>query len=261
MRYIKFISILLILQACKISEPSHSKYISDSICLDTTTYFPLDLAKNRGDSLIIYGESAYLKAINEKKIYGCLLENDVLRLTYRRAFHEPVMIRITKDSLIIKYDVEAIVDQSVYNMTKLSEDECEIWEAFDEYDSYIRFDQTENADSILKLYPKILDSSYIKNLENKMYEPEFVKHHLRTQKVKITKREYRILLDSIDMSTFWMKDNFNHVFAGMDGSDYLLEVSTKDHYHFVYDWQPNEDFKKVCKLLLNYTDIKESDIY
>jgi hypothetical protein len=261
MQLLKILLFLLILQSCYLSKRSDLNFVNDSTCSNKSLFFPIEFSVERGDSIILYNQTAYLKAINENKIYGCRQNSDIIRLTYWRAFNEDVMIRVTPDSVIVKYDVEAVADLSVYNMTKLSQKEAELFELKDQYDFLIRIAETKEADSLGRLYPKIFDSSYFESLHRKIYEPNFVQHHLQMQKFKIRNSEFKKLLETINHSDFWSMNNFINAFAGLDGSSFFLEVSSEKRYKFVYAWEPEGELKDVCRLFLKYTDIKEADIY
>jgi len=156
---------------------SYSGNLNDSLKL---SFFPAIEAIDTGDLLILWDATKYLKAFDEKPYCTQPLKSETYRLTYLEAFREPILITLNQYSIIIKKGNKTHVNNSYYDLTKLSGIN------YDAYDTYIRntfvslktfkrewFDESIKIKS-LKTFPLLKFQGYIDSIEKITEVPDSI---------------------------------------------------------------------------------------
>jgi hypothetical protein len=276
-----FIISFCLLLSCRQERDSIFPYPSISDKIDTSFYFPNKFKFNRGDSIVLSSVSESLTQMGQANIAIRPLSVETYRFTYLRAFDETLIITMTKDSMIILKDYNGIEINYKYDDSKLTKQEMKIHNVWGSYqmnkilldaeipDSIKARPNVAKAikrnirinDSLARLYPLIIDSNYMNQLDEKM-KTKYIYHHKQTiKRIPLTIKERETILSSVDKYKFWSMKNTNNLFVGLDGSSWILEANTKDGYYFVYSWEPDGDFKSLCMQFLKYADLKEDKIY
>jgi hypothetical protein len=257
-------------------------YPSTGELIDSSFYFPKQYKMDFKDSIVLTSTSEYFRKLGLENLSIKPHKDEVYRFSYVRAFHEPVIICIYKDSIIVTKDYSGTEILFDYDFTKISISENELlgyWGNFKCNEAIIDKmiqdsikKKVNNStfsiaykrgkiDSLLKKYPAIADTSYMKKLDNKVRVEKIVTHKAKTVNIKNDYNNYKLLLASIDKYEYWKMKNTNNVLGGCDGSEWILEANTKNGYYFVYSWEPEGDFKKLCLEFLKYSDLKDEEIY
>jgi hypothetical protein len=270
-----------LLISCVQERDSLFPYPSISDKIDTSFYFPNKFKANRGDSIVLSSVSESLIQMGQINLSFRPLSDETYRFTYLRAFDEPLIITMTRDSMIVVNDYNAIDINYKYDDSKLTKQEMKIHDVWGSYQmNKILLDSKipdsikarpnvaksirENIrinDSLARLYPLIIDTNYMDQLDEKM-KTKIITHHKQTiKRIPLTIKECEKILSFVDKYNFWTMRNTNNLFIGTDGSDWVLEANTKEGYYFVYSWVPEGDFKNLCMQFLKYADLKEDEIY
>lgn len=244
---------------------------------DASFYFPNEFKSNRGDSIILSSISETLQQMGQVNLSIEPHSFETYRFTYRRAFHEPIVITISKDSIIVVTDYNWTEQYYEYDTTKLTNNEIEllnIWKKHQltristEYslkDSFINHSPAfiENRriiDSLGRQIPLLLDTSYMYSLNEKSFTKKIVLHKQKISRIPLSMIERWKFIYYMRTFRFWSMDNIDNS-IGLDGSEWILEANTKDGYYFVYSWEPTFVFKNLCMKYLKYADLAEEDIY
>jgi len=116
-------------------------------------------------------------------------------------------------------------------------------------------------DSIVKIYPQMLDVKYYKYLLDKASGFNKKPYKYTTTKVHLTYGEYKHLVSKINESGYWRlpyeimcEDDF------FDGYGYSLEANTKNKYNFVQAYICNADknrFAAICQEIVNCAGLEK----
>ena len=279
MSRILIILILFLCNSCTLKNNRGFKYPSE--IKDSSYYFSIDFKLDIKDSIVLYSTSEYFKKVGLQNLSLGWQGFDIYRFVYLRAFHEPYFITLYNDSIIIVKDFDWIEYNYEYDLTRLTKKEQDIYELWGKYkfnrisidrkypDSILKtrpnliksINKNKRAnDSLIRICPLIADTDYMNKLDSKAKITHVVNHKAITKKVLINSKIYNQMLKSIEGYGFWrMKNTMNAL--GVDGSDWILEANTEFGYYFVFAWEPDGDFKKLCMEFLKYTDLKKNEIY
>jgi len=119
------------------------------------------------------------------------------------------------------------------------------------FDNPIVIGLKNNNDSIT-LYWKVCDGKG-------GYEPGKI---IENKSKELNLNEWKDIVSNINSIDFWNLPSIKSEISGTDGAQWILEGKELGRYHVIDRWSGGE-IKKLCKQLINLTDlkIKESDIY
>jgi len=272
----------VLLVSCATRDGKGFRFPQSGDLIDSSFFFPQQFKKDHEDSIILTTTSEYFKKIglNNLSISPAFIE--VYRFTYIRAFDEPVVVLVYKDSIITIKDYNGLDTVFDYDDSKLSKEEFRIREIWGNYkfntilldrhlpDSVVIREpnlakaiekQKKFRDSIFSICPLIADSVYINKLIDKTQKRRIVQHKAIRNRIPINESGFKNIKEAIDRYGFWTMKNTNNLFIGVDGSEWILEANTIDSYNFVYSWEPDGFYRKLCMEFLKFTDLKGKEIY
>jgi hypothetical protein len=250
--------------------------------IDSSFFFPQQFKKDYKDSIVLTTTSEYFKKIGLTNLSISPALKEVYRFTYIRAFDEPVVVLVYKDSIITIKDYSGLDTVFDYDDSKLSKEESRIREIWGNYKfNTILLDrhlpdsvvikkpslakaiekQKKFRDSIFSICPLIADTVYINKLIDKTQKRRIVQHYSIRNRITINESDFKNIKETLDKYGFWTIRNTNNLFVGTDGSEWILEVNNIDTYNFVYAWEPEGNFRLLCMELLKYANLKEKEIY
>lgn len=189
----------------------------------------------------------------------------VYRMLYTSNMDRSVVITMTENAIVVKEQTQGYGTPFI-DKKKLSLTEEMHYELLFEYyplQEVSNVRRKKYLDSLVALYPQILEVSYYKSLLNKAMTYGEVPFAYKTEVIPISKETYSQLATAIDSSDFWdVPYKYNCINTSPDGSDYLLEVNTPKRYKVVLTsfcsgysrrfhkaWQKLSDYVKMSDRL------------
>lgn len=237
-------------------------YAENSAIKDTSFYFyPLRNIVSKRDSIRCAFESNFFNAFNEPNLSLSTKGKDIFRFTFEGFKSRPVIITLVEAKIIIKegYDSEYYNEDE----TKLTEVETLHRNLLQKYFP-INSKPVENPikkylDSVIQLYPQLLDSKYYYSLINKTIVPLEKPFAYKTHIILLSKEKYDTLINIIDASGYWSlpykRECENET---MDGYGFTLEANTQRKYNIVFSTDCPGDttkFTKACQKLIEYANM------
>ncbi len=280
-RIIQLLFCLLIVSCISRNENGFN-YLSETEVNNNSFYFPKQFLKNKDDSIVLSSVTDLIKKFGFDNLSNKPLDIETYRFTYIRAFHSPIIIKVTSDSVIVSNDYNGIDTNYVYDLSKLTKKETDIMNLWGSFqfnkitidskipDSVLRKrpniievkkEKQRLNDSLAKICPLIIDSIYMNHLHDKARIKKIHIHKTSIKSVPITKKDFKIIHDAFEHYKFLSMKNMDRLFIGTDGSEWILESNKKNGYYFVYRWEPNDDFRKLCDEFLKFSDLKKNEIY
>lgn len=273
---------LVVIVSCATRDNKGFRFPQSGDLIDSSFFFPQQFKKDYKDSIVLTLTSKYFKKIGLNNLSISPALKEVYRFTYIRAFDEPVVVLVYKDSIITIKDYNGFDTVFEYDDSKLSKEESRILEIWGNYklntilldrhlpDSVVIKrpnlakaieEQKKFRDSIFSIYPLIADTVYINRLNAKTQKQRIIQHNAIRNKITINKSDFRKIKKTLDRYGFWTMKNTNNLLEGTDGSDWILEVNNTDSYNFVFAWEPEGDFRLLCLEFLKYANLKNKKIY
>ena len=114
-------------------------------------------------------------------------------------------------------------------------------------------------DSLIKIYPQLLDPKYYRYLLDKYYVLNKVPFIFIENKISISTFQYRKLIKLINESGYWKMPIRNHCSnPPSDGFEFILEANTGLKYNFVQSGMcldNSTNFTKACQELIKYAKV------
>lgn len=281
---IRFSSLIIcvLLVSCATRDDKGFRFPKSGDLIDSSFFFPQQFKKDYKDSIVLTTTSEYFKKIGLNNLSISPALREVYRFTYIRAFDEPVVVLVYKDSIITIKDYNGLDTVFDYDDSKLSKEESRIREIWGNYkfnttllDRYLPDSviikkpslskaiekQKKFRDSIFSICSLIADTVYINKLIDKTQKRRIVQHYSIRNRITINESDFKNIKETLDKYGFWTMKNTNNLFLGVDGSEWILEVNNIDSYNFVYAWEPEGNFRLLCMELLKYANLKEKEIY
>jgi len=198
-----------------------------------------------------FGQKMF-KAFNESNLSLKPFSKVTFRLTSERESMIDYVITIVQDSIIIKKRTKT---DYVYkdNMSKLERSHIDIL--------YLNYPLTKNnknikesrrryLDSLILIYPELLDRNYYRKLLDKMYISYDSLFSYSVTNIPISESQYSKLIDLINHSGYWIASfHFDCQDRAMDGSTDILEANTGNKYNIVKSYYPCGDSSKYLNML------------
>ncbi len=272
----------MVIVSCATRDDKGFRFPQSGDLIDSSFFFPQQFKKDYKDSIVLTTTSEYFKKIGLNNLSISPALREVYRFTYIRAFDEPVVVLVYRDSIITIKDYNGLATVFDYDDSKLSKEESRIREIWGNYKfNTILLDrhlpdsvvikkpnlakaierQRKFRDSIFSICPLIADTVYINRLIAKTQKQRIIQHNAIRNKITINKSDFKNIEKTLDRYGFWTMKNTNNLFVGTDGSDWILEVNNVDSYNFVFAWEPEGDFRLLCLEFLKYANLKDKEIY
>ena len=215
-----------------------------------------------------YNTYAYLfyQSFNEPNLSIRPQRKETFRITYRTAFFDDVIITFNEDSLTVKKRINGI-SRYKNDTTKLTDIEkvhlkiLDRWYPIDTltYKPWLK----RYFDSLVKLYPQLLDPAYYHKLADKTIAFSDEKFSFETIHYPLAKQQYKSLVEGINTSGFWSSPyHINCAASIADGVEFTFEANTKKKYKVVSVFScPNDtsNFHKACQKIVEVAKM-EKDI-
>ena len=157
---------------------------------------------------------------------------DEFRLVFESTFRKPIVFILTQNEIVVKEQLEG-VPYPIYDSTKLTTIEKFHHELLDlnfpiqkkienNHPSKKRFD------SLIKLYPKLLNPSYYRYLLDKSGTPSNPPFKYSIKKIAISKTQFFRIVNLINNSGYWHLPYSHDCDKGvLDGYGFILEANTE----------------------------------
>lgn len=232
-------------------------YPKDISAKDTNLYYH-QLQGLIPERVAFYDTYLYLfyQSYNEPNLSIRPQRKETFRITYRTAFHDAVIISFNEDSLTVKKnngtyryktDTTGLTD-----IEKVHLDLLDRWYPIDTltYKPWLK----QYFDSLVKLYPQLLDRAYYHKLIEKTIAYNDEKFSFETTQYPLTKEQYKSLVEGINTSGFWsLPYQINCKALLADGVEFTFEANTKKKYKVVSVTScPNDtsNFHKACQKIV-----------
>ena len=224
--------------------------------------YPIKNLIPRQDSFLFVDAHYLFQSFQEPNLSIKPSGEDIFRLTREGGLIWPTVITITNKEIVVKQATSG----SPY--PERDENQLDSLERFHYYilERYFPLDEgrykaynLDYIDSMIKLYPKLLDPKYYSYLREKaiVKSKQFV---YTTKRINITGEKFKSIVDEIDSSRYWSLPFRNECETPPDdGFGYMLEANTKSKYNVaIYSLCPPDTsaFMKVCTELMKYADEK-----
>jgi hypothetical protein len=260
MRYFFFLLFSLI--ACKsgIKYPEGGFYYPSKIAdSDTSFYFyPIKDIEDRREAFDDSYAYLFYRQLNEPNLSIKPQQNETFRLTYSHAFGFSRTITLTPNEIIVKRGVPI---SFIYENDKLKLSEIEklhFWLLERRYplkQSGNRVFLKMSVDSLVKLYPQLLDPNYYHKLYKKTLTRNNENFDLPTSRISLTKEQYNSLVQEVNASGFWsMPYYIKCEDLPRDADSFIFEANTHKKYNVVkVDGCPGNTSKfiQACQRLVN----------
>ena len=242
-------------------------YLKNISSRDSNNYFLAcrHLIPDR-DSFFAFDSKYFFQGFNEENLSLYPPKSDIFRFTFECGFcGKAAIVRLTKNEIVLKKSKNgysgATIDQDI-----LSAIEKEHYYVITRYypftvskypekykESYKRF-----FDSLIKIYPQLLDQDYFEELRTKARIIHNIPLDYTTKKIPITSKKFEFFIAILNNSGFWQRAYRNDcASAPMDGDGFIIEAATNSKYHFMNadycqgDFHDN-DIRKMLTELLSY---------
>jgi hypothetical protein len=206
----------------------------------------------------------FLKAFEEPNLSVRPLK-PVFRFCYEGMGQHPYSITLLEGKIIVKKGDQ--YNYMIGNDSALTEKELRLlnffkWSFPIQKHKYGPAKQ-RRIDSLVNLYPQLLDAKYYRQLMNKYITPnkDFT---YTTKTLFISGTDYKKIVNAINASGFWkMPTVLNCSNPSMDGFGYGLEANNGRKFQVVNAedcLDESTDFTKACQLLLRYAKVNK-EIY
>jgi hypothetical protein len=262
MRYFPIITALLLF-GCQ-TRPTHPdggfdypKNVSDK---DTNFYYyPLKDIEPARDAFYDSYTWLFYQCFNEPNLSLKPQPKETFRLTYSAAFHANTIISLTEDQITVKkgsssdcygqYDTARLTNIEKFHFELLNR-------KFPIDTSGKKYPRMKHYyDSLVKLYPQLLDPSYFHKLYDKVIPDRSKKFTYPVTMIHLTKEQRNSWIEQLDSSGFWpMTYDVKCEEPPMDGYAFTLEANTKKKYKIVTVYSCPGDttqFTKACQKLVD----------
>ncbi len=201
----------------------------------------------------------YYGAFNEPNLSIRPLPKETFRFVFSDAFEYSVMITFNRDSMIVKKGNPTVLYEN--DTTRLSAIEnlhLRILNRRFPIDTTGKKPHVKRyLDSMVKLYPQLLDPAYYHKIFDKYRVSTGEKFTPVITRMPLSKQQYTSLIQEINSSGFWsLPWRIDCKAAMADGYGFHLEANTKTKYKVVYVMGCPDDsskFTKACQKIIDAT--------
>jgi hypothetical protein len=226
---------------------------------DTNFYgYPIKDLLSKKDSFYWYQHHKFYNALGEPNLSLKPLEHETYRFEYSTAFRDFVVITLADNSLIVKEGNSSdflINDTSM--LTPIENKHLELlWLNYPIDPAQKNPYKKAYLDSMTRLYPQLLQSSYFNYLIQKSFRISKDASSYTTTKIPLPKKTFDSLINAINTSGFWQMPYEIECDQDMaDGHGFQLEANTRHKYQVVSVQGCPDDtsrFTKVCQRIIHY---------
>jgi hypothetical protein len=229
----KCIIVILLFFSCKDSGTYKSNVSVENALADTNTY--IITTKDSLTSIDSFHVAFYwrllIRAFNEEDFGVKQPTEDLIRFAFFEDYN-PVLVTFKKGTMVVKEVVEGYVNLDS-DTSKLSDIERLHYKVIftrliyrKPHDKLRRFD-----DSLVKVYPKLLDPHYYKYLELKAATKDRISITYKKRTVNVPNGAFQRIMDAIGRSGFWkLPYEVKCQNIPSDVSSYTIEVNKAGRY-------------------------------
>lgn len=225
---------------------------------DTNYYhYPLKDIEPKRDAFKDTYAYLFYRPFEEPNLSIKALETETFRLTYSDAFGNFIIITLTEELLVVKQgSPTTLYDDNTTNLSDIEKLHLRLLQKHFPIDTAGKPPLKKHyLDSLVKLYPELLNSAYY----HKVYQKSFVRNseafNYSASTINLKKGQYKSIVEEINSSGFWslpyQLECKKHDDA--DGYSFTLEVNTKLKYKIVSALSCTEitKFTKVCQRIID----------
>jgi hypothetical protein len=218
----------------------------------------------------------FYRGFNEENLSLKPLNEDIFRFVFECGFcGKAAIVKLTPKEIIIKKNKSGLPGSSI-DSDLLAPREKEHYEMIELYypfneskyslynKKYISF-YKKYFDSILKIYPQLLDQEYFEKLRSKATVIHTIPLEYSIEKIPLTAKKFKYFVDLINKSEFWHIVYVTEcVGSYMDGDGFLVEANTRDKYNLVisdFCQDGPTKLKGVIKELLGFINFNLDTFY
>ena len=213
---------------------------------------------SKGDSFRACYDYEFYQLLNEANLSIKSLSHKTYRLTYSTAFGEFVIISLADNFLTVKEgNTGDLYVEDTFQLTSTQNLHLKLLNKRYPIDTSGKNPrQNQYLSSMVKLYPKLLETSYYHYLYQKSHSLSKEIFSFKTKRIALTSEEFKALINEIDSSGFWKlpyKIECNVDIA--DGDGFGLDANTEKKYQTVSVQGCPDDttrFTKTCQKIINY---------
>ena len=213
---------------------------------------------------------SFYTAFYEKKIYDAFNEPNISlkpsdKIIFRFFYAPPCyMITLSKNEIIIKKGLDSfIVNRDESKLTAIENYHLNILESSYPISKKIKNCQPSQKrflDSMIKIYPELLEEKYFNYLLEKGFPPLKNPYKYSITSIKLTDKEVEDIITGINTSGYW---NFPVALAckyedqATDGASFTLECNNGINYNIVRSGDCSEStaFSRACQKLIKYAGL------
>jgi hypothetical protein len=275
---IKFISIIItigVFAACneeKIRYPEGGyKYVEYISKEDSSFwYLPAKDSMPSDDSFeVAYYSPVVQKAFDEPNISLRPADIDIFRFYYEGLDEEVIIITLTRNEIVIKKklsgglfynDRSQLTSQELFHLDLLNKN-------FPLHKKNPNPRKQRYLDSLVKIYPRLLDVKYYAWLSDKVSRKDTVPFSFSTKKYRITTAAFNNWVDTLNASGYW-KYPYDHKCESTRGTathmaGYILESNTRQKYNVVRNHTCPCDtsaYVRACQQLVTLAGVEKETI-
>ena len=205
--------------------------------IDTNFYFyPLKDIEPQSYSFGDSYQYVMYREFDEPNLSIKPLPKKTLRLTYKDAFGDVVLIILTEGGLRIKKgNTNGLYDVDKSKLTEIEKYNLRILNKWYPIDTIGKLPTLKRfLDSMIKAFPQLLDKSYYKSIYEKQFVRTDKKFTYESSNIQLSEEQYNLITKQIDSSGFWTLPYLikcDETIA--DGDEITVEANTKYKYQKV----------------------------
>lgn len=201
-------------------------------------YYPIRNKFSRRDSFGNSFDYIIYQGVNELNMSLKPLPVETFRLSYGTAFHNYAFITLTKYWLTIKKgtpEEKEPFDSLFARLPPIEAEHLRLLQRRYPLDAAVSRPSTRRyLDSMIRLYPQLLDVQYYYRLGEKLNTQENLSFKYDITTIPITIPQYNAIVQAINKSGYWSMPHVIDCKAAIaDGYTFMLEANTKSKYNMV----------------------------
>ena len=240
------------------------KYLS-IINVDDSNYYclPYKDSLDKKGRFNGYYDYIFYKRFGGQNLSLVPIEKETYRLIYSE-LQTSYCVSINEDSITIKKSKDPLI--AFEDTTKLDELERYHFQIlkmnFPIEEKILSYPKRKKyLDSLVMLYPYLLDEKYYRKIYNKSIELKNYHFKYESSTISISKKQFNNFTKIVDSLGYWkMPFNFNCEDSPADGYGYSLEANTRNFYKFVGSSacpSDNSNFPKICQKLIELAGLEK----
>jgi hypothetical protein len=229
-------------------------------------YYPLKNIESKRDAFYDTYTYLFYREFDEPNLSIRPQSKETFRLTYSTAFGNSVIISLTNGLITVKKgNIEELYDEDTSHLSEIEKFHWELLkrrfpiETADKKPSHKHY-----YDSLIKLYPQLVDPQYYHRLYEKTMVRNTTKFTYPVTKISLENQQFDSLIRQINSSGFWtMPYRIDCNDPPTDGDAFTFEANTKKKYQVVsVGGCPGDtsNFTKACQKLIDMAKLNK-EIY